>query len=257
MAKPTAVLTVVRTERLTPHMVRVHLGDPGFDSFTPNEFTDMYVKLAFGPGDEPTLRTYTIRSVDHGKREIAIDFVVHGDVGVAGPWAASARAGDTLELRGPGGAFAPDPSVDWYLFAGDETAVPAISAAVERLEPEAVGSILIEVGGVEDELPLNAPSGMDVEWIHRGASATDVDGADSGDNAPLIAAVRELPWRSGRPHVFVHGEAQAVMRNIRAYVRKERGVPAADASISGYWRKGRTEEGFRVWKSELAATAQV
>ena len=27
----------------------------------------------------------------------------------------------------------------------------------------------------------------------------------------------------------------------------------ADASISGYWRRGRTEEGFREWKSALAA----
>lgn len=256
MAKPTAVLTVVRKEQLTPHMVRVHLGDPGFDSFTPNAFTDMYVKLAFGSQDEPTLRTYTIRSVDPDKREIAIDFVVHGDAGVAGPWAASAQPGDTLELRGPGGAFAPDTSADWYLFAGDETAVPAISAAVERLAPGAVGNVLLEVGGADDELPLNVPSGVDVTWVHRGESAGDAGDARSGDNAPLIAAVREVPWREGRPHVFVHGEARAVMSNLRAYVRKERGVPAVDASISGYWRKGRTEEGFRAWKSEFAASGQ-
>ncbi len=53
--------------------------------------------------------------------------------------------------------------------------------------------------------------------------------------------------------VFVHGEAEAVMKHIRPYLRKERAVPPARASISGYWRRGRTEEGFRVWKSELAA----
>ncbi|WP_164709686.1 SIP domain-containing protein, partial [Rhodococcus opacus] len=76
----------------------------------------------------------------------------------------------------------------------------------------------------------------------------------SGDNAPLVAAVRDTAWLPGTAQVFIHGEAQAVMHNLRSYVRKERGVPASAASISGYWRRGRTEEGFRVWKSELAAS---
>ena len=53
--------------------------------------------------------------------------------------------------------------------------------------------------------------------------------------------------------VFIHGEAQAVMHNLRPYIRKERGVEAKWASISGYWRRGRTEETFRQWKKELAA----
>jgi NADPH-dependent ferric siderophore reductase len=53
--------------------------------------------------------------------------------------------------------------------------------------------------------------------------------------------------------VFIHGEAQAVMHNLRPYIRKERGVDATWASsISGYWRRGRTEETFRQWKRELA-----
>lgn len=44
------------------------------------------------------------------------------------------------------------------------------------------------------------------------------------------------------------------MHNLRPYIRKERGVaPKWAASISGYWRRGRTEETFRVWKQELAA----
>jgi len=42
------------------------------------------------------------------------------------------------------------------------------------------------------------------------------------------------------------------MHNLRPYVRKERGVDAKWASISGYWRRGRTEETFRQWKAELA-----
>ncbi|MGK2240510.1 MAG: NADPH-dependent ferric siderophore reductase [Rhodococcus sp. (in: high G+C Gram-positive bacteria)] len=74
MAKPTTALTVLRTEQLTPHMVRVFLGGPGFESFTPSEYSDSYVKIEFGTPDQPTLRTYTIRSYDLDAKEIAIDF---------------------------------------------------------------------------------------------------------------------------------------------------------------------------------------
>jgi NADPH-dependent ferric siderophore reductase len=75
----------------------------------------------------------------------------------------------------------------------------------------------------------------------------------AGDNAPLIAAVKETPWLPGQVQVFIHGEAQAVMHNLRPYIRKEREVEAKWTSISGYWRRGRTEETFRQWKKELAS----
>jgi NADPH-dependent ferric siderophore reductase len=92
-----------------------------------------------------------------------------------------------------------------------------------------------------------------VQWIYRGGRADLVGEERAGDNAPLIAAVKEMLWLPGQVHVFVHGEAQAVMHNLRPYIRKERGVDAKWASISGYWRRGRTEETFRQWKAELAA----
>lgn len=244
MVRQAIVLTVLRTEQVAPHMMRVHLGGDGFDAFAPSECTDSYVKLQFGPAEEPTLRTYTVRSVDQDRRELAIDFVVHGDDGVAGPWAASAAAGDTLRLSGPGGAYRPDPTAHWHLLAGDESALPAISAAVEALPVDAVGQVFVEVSGADAEIAIKAPAGVSVTWVHRGAP---------GAEAPLVAAVRAAPWLPGDPHVFIHGEAEVVMHGLRPYIRKERGVPAARASISGYWRRGRTEEGFRTWKRDLAA----
>ena len=42
------------------------------------------------------------------------------------------------------------------------------------------------------------------------------------------------------------------MHGIRPYLFKERGLGRDQVSISGYWRRGRSEEGFRRWKSELA-----
>lgn len=245
-------LSVLRTEALTPHMYRVYLGGDNFDDFDAIDETDAYVKLFFGTDDDPIMRTYTVRSVDTSAREIAIDFVVHGDEGVAGPWATKAKPGDEMSFFGPSGGYAPRPEADWHLFAGDESAIPAISAAVEALPEDAIAKVFIEVADRHDEIYMETLAVVDVTWVHRGASSNDVSDDLAGDNAPLIAAVKGTEWLPGQAHVFVHGEAQAVMHNIRPYIRKERGVGAEWASISGYWRRGRTEENFRVWKRELA-----
>lgn len=271
--RPVHTFEVVRTEQLTPHVVRVVLGGKGFDTFAPNDYTDAYVKLVFVADDvevevgdrwrsltldsfkdvEHTVRTYTVRHADIDTREITIDFVVHGDHGVAGPWAASAKAGQRAFVMGPSGAYAPDPAADWHLFAGDEAALPAISAALESLPDNAIGKAFIEVAGPEDQIELTAPDGVDVFWIYRGGRADLVGDDRAGDQSPLIEAVKEAAWLPGQVQVFIHGEAQAVMHNLRPYIRKERGVDAKWASsISGYWRRGRTEETFREWKRELA-----
>ncbi|GAC1404043.1 MAG: siderophore-interacting protein [Mycobacterium sp.] len=268
---------VVRSEELTPHLIRVVLGGKGFDTFVPNDFTDAYVKIVFVPDgadvgalpqpltmdsfnelpaeDRPAVRTYTVRRVDADRREISIDFVVHGEHGVAGPWAASATPGRPAYVTSPNGSYAPDPGADWHLFAGDEAAVPAIGVALEALPDNAIGKVFIEVAGPQDEVALSAPEGVEVRWIYRGGRADLVPENLAGDNAPLIAAVKESAWLPGQVQVFIHGEAQTVMHNLRPYIRKERGIEAKwAASISGYWRRGRTEETFRQWKRELAET---
>jgi NADPH-dependent ferric siderophore reductase len=127
-----------------------------------------------------------------------------------------------------------------------------LSAALEALAPNAIGHALIEVAGPEGEVPLKGPDGVTVRWIHRGGRADLVPDDHAGDHAPLISEVKQTPWLPGQVQVFIHGEAQAVMHNLRPYIRKERGVEAKWASISGYWRRGRTEETFRQWKAELA-----
>ncbi|MBB5911574.1 NADPH-dependent ferric siderophore reductase [Nocardia transvalensis] len=243
MARPRHSFVVRRTERLTGHLIRVYLGGPGFATFEPSEFTDSYVKLVFPGPDGDTVRTYTVRAVDPEQQEIAIDFVYHGDEGVAGPWAAAAKSGDEIELMGPSGAYSPRADADWHLLAGDEAALPAIATACAALPAGAVGRAFVEIAGPADELDFTRPEGVELTWIHRG---------DQAPGEALAAAVRSEPWRDGQAHVFIHGEAQAVMHDLRPYVRKERGVPAAWASISGYWRRGRTEETFREWKRELA-----
>src|SRR4051795_4555941 len=162
------VAEVVGTSRVTPHMIRVVLGGEGLAGFPAGAFTDHYVKLLFPPGGAaysvpydveqvraelppeqwPVTRTYTVRAWDAGAGELTLDFVHHGDEGLAGPWAAAARPGDRIQLLGPGGGYAPNPTADWHLLAGDESALPAIGAALERLPAGARALVFAEVDGV-------------------------------------------------------------------------------------------------------------
>lgn len=239
---------VLRTERLTPHMVRIVLGGEGLATLDPTEFTDRYIKLQFPAevdGQRERLRTYTIRSFDAAAREMAVDFVIHGDEGLAGPWAAAAQPGDPMSFVGPGGAYAPSAEADWHLFIGDESALPAIAAALEALPAGAHAKVFCEVGGPDDEQPLACaaqPCGSElVTWVHR-----------TGEGSALIETVTGWTFPEGNPEVFLHGDAGFV-KELRRHLRGERGVPTSALSASGYWRRGRTEEGWRSEKADWKA----
>lgn len=252
--------TVLRTERLTPHLIRVVLGGDGLADFTAGTFTDHYVKLIFPPDGVtypepvdllairrdlpreqwPRLRTYTVRAWDPTARELTIDFVYHGDVGLAGPWAAAARPGDRLMFRGPGGAYAPDPTADWHLLAGDESALPAIAASLERVPAGAPARVFIEVADAAEELKLTTDAAAEIVWLHRGTRPV---------GEALVEAVRALEFPPGRLHAFVHGEANFV-KDLRRLLRVEHKLPMSQLSISGYWRRDVDEDGWQSSKGE-------
>jgi NADPH-dependent ferric siderophore reductase len=236
------VLAVLRTERLTPHLVRVVLGGAGFDDFVSNDKTDKYVKILFTDADgHDVTRTYTVREVNEAERSISIDFVVHGDEGLAGPWAAPAQPGDTAIISKPGGGYAPDPTADWHLLVGDEAALPAIASALDALPPTAQGVAYIETYGEADTLELRAPAGVQLRWLLRGDR-------QAGETTLLADAVAQHPWAPGRVHVFAHGERGA-MKQLRD-VFKQRGVTRDQLSLSGYWAFGRTEDRFQAEKRQ-------
>ncbi|MFS0730336.1 siderophore-interacting protein [Curtobacterium sp. 1P10AnD] len=267
--RPQHVFVVDRTERLSPHMVRVHLGGPAFADFVagadPDRIaaTDRYVKLLLAKpelgleppydldalratlpkADLPTRRTYTVRHIDHAAGTIAIDFVVHGDEGLAGPWAASARPGDRLALSGPGGGYAPsgDPAVT-HVLLGDDSALPAIGSALEALPDAATGVALVEVAGPADEQPIAHPAGVDLRWLHR-----DAAGAEPG--TLLLEAARALPRASRPVQVFAHGERSAV-KAIRRLLQDDWGLEKSELSLSAYWALGRAEDRFQEEKRE-------
>lgn len=245
-------LTVLRTQRITDHMIRVVLGGPQVAAFPDNGFSDRYVKLIFprpaatdgSPSQErPILRTYTIRRHDPAAGEVSIDFVTHGDSGVAGPWAEAARPGDELTMSAPGGGYRPDPDADHHLLVGDEAALPAIAAALEDMPVGAAVTALVEVDGPSDEIVLESPAKVDLRWVHRrGATGSDA----------LVAAVASLELPEGTVQAFVHGELH-MTRALRPQLL-ERGIERDRLSLSGYWRRGKDEDGFQAEKRELSSS---
>lgn len=258
-------LVVRRTERVTPHLIRITAApaDPaGFAPFAATPHTDAYIKIVFlRPGVTypepfdmaaarqlprehwPALRTYTLRAVRPGSGEIDIDLVHHGDVGLAGPWAATLRPGDEFHVMGPGGAYSPDPDADWHLLVGDESALPAISAALATLPEGARALVFVEIADDAERQELRSPGDLRVSWLLRDAGTS------------LVDAVRGLDWPAGRVHAFVHGEAGEV-KQLRAHLVGERGLTSDQLSISGYWRRGFDDESYREAKSAERAAEQ-
>ncbi|MFC0527549.1 siderophore-interacting protein [Phytohabitans kaempferiae] len=256
------VLAVEATEWLTPHLVRVIAAGDSLAGFADNGHTDAYVKLLFvdpevggeppydlaalratlPPERQPVVRTYTVRWVDRSAGRLAIDFVTHGDTGVAAVWAARAVPGDRLVVSGPGGAYTPDPDA-WHLLAGDLSALPAIAAALEALPGRASGVAYLEVGDQADILDLKCPEQVTAHWLIN---------PDPADTAFLARAVDGGQWpaagAAGPVQVFAHGERESI-KAIRK-VLHERGIPRERISISGYWARGRTEDVFQAEKRE-------
>jgi len=242
MAKPQArELQVLNSAYVTPHMLRITLGGEEMDGF-PEEQESAYVKLLFPqPGQaRPLMRTYTIRH--QRENEVDIDFVIHDHAGPASSWARGARAGDRIRIGGPGAKKLINPDADWFLLAGDMTALPAISVNLETLPESARGYAVIAVVDRADIQPLSHPPGVDIHWI--------VESAESAEFA-ILEHIETQAWPEGQPSVWAACEF-GEMQRLRKYFRQERGVPNSHRYVSSYWKKGLSEDQHKVAKREDA-----
>lgn len=254
---------VHRVEQLTPSMVRVRFTGGELEQFNDAAATDAYVNARFLPRDSPVSvpfekgdlegvaphhqprpRRYTVRAWDSRLRELVIDFVAHGDEGYAGPWAQHAKPGDRLQFVGPRGNYRPSSEVDWHLFVGDESALPAIGASLDVLSSGDVARVFALVDGPGHEYPLPSNGNVEVTWLYR-------NGAVNPD-ALLPDAVAEANFPTGGFDVFVHGEAGEV-RAVRRHLLVDRGVDVGEESISPYWRRTYSDEAWREVKRDFMA----
>jgi NADPH-dependent ferric siderophore reductase len=258
--RPAHSATVTETSQLSRDMVRITLSvdtSAGF-SFENLTETDHYVKLLFPPvgasyawpfdpaavreelprEEWPVMRTYTLRSWDAAAGTVDIDFVTHGDTGLAGPWATAAEPGDQIGFMGPGGAWHPEGNV---VFAGDEAAAPAIFAGIEAMPQDATATAFVEVADADSHLDAPSHPGLTLHWVER-------NGATHGTE--LVRAVKETELPAPGTKWFIHGVAEMI-RDLRRFLFVDSGVEKSDVSISGYWRLGMVEDEWQASKREF------
>ncbi|MGP4713358.1 siderophore-interacting protein [Psychrobacter sp. DM8] len=245
MAKPTPrVLEVKRITDITPHMRRITLGGEAFKDFPTNQ-QSAYIKLMFSQpkSSKPIMRTYTI--AEQRSHEIDVDFVLHPQehAGPALQWAHTAAIGDSILIGGPGAKKQINAQADWFLLAGDMTALPAITVNLAELPADAQGYAVIEVISEADIRSLNMPDNMDIHWV--------VNAVASIDSSPLLERIKQLPWLEGSPAVWAACEFNS-MRALRHYFKQEKQVAKTHLYISSYWKLDNSEDEHKIIKREDA-----
>jgi NADPH-dependent ferric siderophore reductase len=243
------LLEVHDVSRITPKMARIVLGGDELAGFVSAAHDD-HVKLFFprpgqdkpvlptqtpnGPvypegAPQPAARDYTPRRYDVAANTLTIDFVLHGD-GPAAAWATQARLGQFLGVGGPRGSFIVPDDFDWYLLAGDETALPAIGRRLEELPATTRALVVVEVADAGEEQRFNTRARLETRWLHR-------NGAEPGARSPLQEAIAELKLPSGEGYAWVAAEAAAA-KALRRHLVDERGLRKDRVKAAAYWKQG-------------------
>lgn len=245
---------VVRSEYVTPHMVRVTITGPGLEQYEYKGF-DQWFRLAIPTSDDtrfdrlpekidtrgylaylmlprstrPVIRNYTVRAFRPAERELDIDFVVHGDAGVAAPWSRSVQPGTPVAFIDQGCGYSPVPA-DRQLLVADETGLPAVAGILRDMPRDSVGDAIIEIPDLADAQETGAPEGMAVHWVVRPSG--------SRPGVTALDTLRALELPSGSIAAFVVGES-GLATGGRRHLVNERGVPKGNVTFCGYYKLGK------------------
>lgn len=234
-------VTLARRDWVTSTYVRIRLEGAdlrGFESLG----CDDHIRVFFPdtpPSSEQELRAapsrdYTPLEWDGDAGWLDLEFAVHGDEGIAAPWAATADLGASAGVGGPRGSLALTGRPDSWFLAGDETAVPAMRRYAQLMDAAASGRILVEVTDAEHELPIDAPAGVAVEQVHRGSAAA----------GSVLAARLEALASGSRPAGEVFGfvaAEQFIVKPGRALLLDRWGLRSDGVIVKGYWKRGESE----------------
>jgi NADPH-dependent ferric siderophore reductase len=251
---------VVGVRQLTPHMRRVTFSGPDLAGVV-SAGLDQRIKLFFPlPGqtdpvvpegenwypeframpenERPFMRTYTIRHFRPEALEMDVDMLAHGDTGPGSIWAGAATPGDRVAILAPdaghtpilGYEFAPPADTEWLLLAGDDTALPAITAIIEAQPAGRLVHAFVEVASAAEMLPMVSPADLRMTWLSRA-------GRPATNGGLLCEAIRRTEFPAGKPYAWLAGESSAT-KDLRRHLVNEREIDKELIYFSGYWLLG-------------------
>lgn len=231
-----SAFVVKNKQYITPHLIRVIFEiDENQAELLANVRSGSNNKI-FIPAEEesiPLVRTYTNRKIDLENRELSIDFVAHGDNGPASAWALKASPGDVLEVGMKESTRPLIPDADFYLIAGDATALPVICAIAEQLPSYVRAKIILEVADKEDELILCSAADISVEWLHN-------PHPENGSQLAEVVKSAQFPAGILKEYVYIAAEYTTV-HELRNYFKMTLEWDPHGLYICSYWKAGQAE----------------
>lgn len=233
---------VIRAADLTPRMRRVTLGGEGLQPLVgeclPADALKLYLpepgdtaqpaKFITLPGKRKpvNVRAYTIRHFRAETLELDLDILLHGD-SPGSVWARIVQPGEQISFIGPRHDYRGAPNAEWQLFAGDESALPAIAAILESLPEGTQAYAFIEVHDQADEVPIETSADVNLTWLYRGDA--------SAKGSPLLEqALKTFSLPGGRGYCWVAGNS-GVVKNIRKHITSEWQFARDQMFTMGYW----------------------
>ncbi len=181
-------------------------------------------------------RTYTIRKLDMVSGIMDIEFVLHGDNGPASAWATNVSINDYLGLGIKQSRKIINWS-DWYMFVGDESAIPAIAAILESLPEGTPGSAFIVVNSSLGIFQINTKSSVKIYWLSR-------EEEPSVNYRQLLKGLEDLEVPDAlhySRYAFIAGEHDMV-NTVKKHVSQQLGFEREELHATIYWTRGLTED---------------
>ncbi len=236
---PPRLVTVSHLEQLTPRTRRIVFAGDALEGFGP-AIPGAHIKLIFGdlpegglgPGKpRPDMRTYTPRYFDAQRRELTVDFVLHG-TGLASTWASRAQVGEQLHIGGPGGGVAIDPALRAAFLLVDEAAMPVAGMIIDALPPDCDITLVCEIHNAEEQRIIATRHVNQMIWLNRSKV-----NAEAG--SLLLQAANSLPLTQDAQW-WVACEATA-MRRIKSHLLDVRRLDRSLLVSRGYWQRGESD----------------